>query len=207
MKKQIYSLLAAIVICTSVFTGCTQTVDPGTPPENVIHPEQSATAANSDSEVEGMGDSAEIDEENSGELLENAVSVRIGRDGQTDHIITMYNNAAANTMLDYLSDTPLLFPTYAYDDEQGFVGQNVRGSYTRDEEITVTDIHAGELYLMNGSQLRLYFKDVEGAEITATPIGYFNGSEGLTEIVRQAYNDNIGDVWGVDVYFMITKLI
>ena len=61
--------------------------------------------------------------------------------------------------------------------------------------------------MLSGNQLCRYFKDVEGADITATPIGYFANSEGLTESVQKAYNDNIGDVWNVDVYFWITKLI
>ena len=216
MKKSISTLIAAFLIAsTAAFAGCDNSVaDPGTPPEEVIRPQQSETASggNAADSVEAENgstenDSSEIGEENSNGLLVNAVSVRIGRDGETENNITMYDNSAAGTMLDYLSNSPLLFPTYTYDDEQGFVAQTVRGSYERDDEITVTDIHAGELYLLSGNQLRLYFKDVEGADITATPIGYFANSEGLTESVQKAYNDNIGDVWNVDVYFWITKLI
>ena len=32
-------------------------------------------------------------------------------------------------------------------------------------------------------------------------------TEGLAEAVQEAYESNKGDVWGVDVYFMITKNI
>ena len=110
-------------------------------------------------------------------------------------------------MLDYLSGSPLLFPTYTYEEEQGFVAQNVRGSYTRDDETTVADVKAGELYLFSGGQLRLYFKAMEGANITATPVGRFAETEGLTEAVIEAYESNLGDTWGVDVYFVIIKNI
>ena len=110
-------------------------------------------------------------------------------------------------MLDYLSGSPLLFPTYTYEEEQGFVAQNVRGSYTRDDETTVTDIRTGELYLFSGGQLRFYFKDVTGANITATPIGCYTDTEGLADAVMDAYQSNLGDTWGVDVYFVITKSI
>ena len=119
----------------------------------------------------------------------------------------MYNNDAAATMLGYLSGSPLLFPTYTYEEEQGFVAQSVRGTYTRDDETTIVDIKAGELYLFSGGQLRFYFKDVEGANITATPIGYYNDTEGLTDAVIDAYQSNLDDVWNVDVYFLITKTI
>lgn len=214
MKKMVSFVLAMLlVICMVTFTGCNSVSDPGTPPENVIHPEQSETAEDNDSganEYTGSVESEDAESKNAayeGELLENAVSVRIGQEGRTEHKITMYNNAASNTMLGYLSGSPLLFPTYSYVEDPGFVGQYVRGSYTRDDETTVEDIHVGELYLFSDGQLRLYFKDVEGANITATPIGYFVETEGLTETVQEAYESNLDDVWGVDVYFLITKLI
>lgn len=47
----------------------------------------------------------------------------------------------------------------------------------------------------------LYFKDVAGANVTATPIGYYADTNGLADAVIEAYLSNIGDVWGVDVYF------
>ena len=119
----------------------------------------------------------------------------------------MYNNDAADTMLGYLSGSPLLFPTYTYEEEQGFVAQSVRGTYTRDDEMSIADVKVGELYLFSGGQLRFYFKDVESANITATPIGYFTDTEGLTDAVTDAYQSNLGDIWGVDVYFQIIKTI
>ena len=51
------------------------------------------------------------------------------------------------------------------------------------------------------SPLRFYFRDREGANITATPIGYYTDVEGLTEAVQEAYTSNMDDTWGVDVIF------
>ncbi len=193
MKKMIALMTVLLLTITmATLTGCgSQTEDPGPPPSEVISPD------NTQSDNDGSA--------YDGDVLENAVSVRIGQGESKDWSIDMYNNDAAVTMLGYLSGSPLLFPTYTYDEEQGFVAQNVRGSYTRDDETTITDIKAGELYLMSGGQLRFYFKDVAGADITATPIGYYTDTEGLADAVIDAYESNIGDTWGVDVYFVITK--
>ena len=207
--KKFTTLITVLLIIVSMtaFTGCgSQTKDPGPPPADVINPEDSGNTS--------VGDSTDDDTQNENDgtldesdILENAVSVRIGQNGQTDWLINMYNNDAAKTMLGYLSGSGLLFPTYTYDEEQGFVAQNVRGNYSRDDETTIADVKTGELYLFSGGQLRFYFKDVEGANITATPIGYYIDTEGLTEAVQEAYESNKGDVWGVDVYFVITKNI
>ena len=207
--KKFTTLITVLLIIVSMtaFTGCgSQTKDPGPPPADVINPEDSGNTS--------VGDSTDDDTQNENDgtldesdILENAVSVRIGQDGQTDWQINMYNNDAAKTMLGYLSGSGLLFPTYTYDEEQGFVAQNVRGNYSRDDETTIADVKTGELYLFSGGQLRFYFKDVEGANITATPVGYYTDTEGLTEAVQEAYESNKGDVWGVDVYFVITKNI
>lgn len=207
--KKITTWITALLLIVSmaVFTGCgSQTEDPGPPPADVINPDNSEDTTAEDS----IGDDAQnVNDGTSDEndVLENAVSVRIGRDGQTEWLIDMYNNAAAETMLGYLSGSGLLFPTYTYDEEQGFVAQNVRGNYSRDDDETIGDIQAGDLYLFGDGQLRLYFKDAEGANITATPVGYFVETEGLAETVQEAYESNRDDVWGVDVYFIITKKI
>ena len=50
-------------------------------------------------------------------------------------------------------------------------------------------------------------KDMEEVDITATPVGYYTDIEGLTEAVQEAYESNLGDTWGVDVYFWITKIL
>ena len=208
MKK--FTTLAAVlllIVSMTAFTGCgSQTEDPGPPPADVINPGNSGDTSADDSTGDGtQNESDETSEES--DILENAVSVRIGRNGKTDWSVDMYNNDAAETMLGYLSGSGLLFPTYTYDEEQGFVAQNVRGNYTRDDETTITDVKTGELYLFSGGQLRFYFKDIEGANITATPVGYYANTEGLTEAVQEAYESNKGDTWGVDVYFVITKNI
>ena len=200
-------MVLTLAISMAAFTGCgAQTKDPGPPPADVINPDNSGDTSVNDS----AGGSAQNGEEESayeGDVLRNAVSVRIGKEGQKDWAVNMYNNDAALTMLDYLNDSALLFPTYTYEEEQGFVAQNVRGTYFRDDETTITDVKAGELYLFSGGQLRFYFKDMTGAGITATPVGYYTETEGLTEAVQEAYESNLGDTWGVDVYFLITKTL
>ena len=197
----------SLIVSAAAFTGCgSQTKDPGPPPADVINPEKSEiTSDESNTGGDTQNDNDETSDES--DILENAVSVRIGRDGKTDWLIDMYNNDAAETMLGYLSGSGLLFPTYTYDEEGGFVAQSIRGTYTRDDETTIADVKAGELYLFSGGQLRFYFKDMEGADITATPVGYYTDIEGLTKAVQDAYESNLGDMWGVDVYFWITKMI
>ncbi len=210
MKSNKLKMLAAIVtLGLSVLTGCgAGTEDPGEPPAEVVNGE-STDAENNSVQVESSTNMEETDngDMSEDEILANAISVRIGRDGTAEWNVDMYNNAAALTMMDYLSDSALLFPTYTYDEEGGFVAQNVRGNYTRDDEQTIADVKTGELYLFSGGQLRFYFKDIEGANITATPVGYYTDTEGLTEAVQEAYTSNLDDTWGVDVYFWITKTL
>ena len=207
--KKFTTLITALLLIVSMtaFTGCgSQTEDPGPPPADVINPENSGNTSVENSTGDGtQNENDETSDES--DILKNAVSVRIGRDGKTDWSVDMYNNDAAETMLGYLSGSGLLFPTYTYNEEQGFVAQNVRGNYSRDDETTIADVKTGELYLFSGGQLRFYFKDIEGADITATPVGYYTDTEGLAEAVQEAYESNKGDVWGVDVYFWITKNI
>lgn len=210
MKKSKLKTLAAIVaLGLSVLTGCgAGTEDPGEPPAEVINGESTNVENNSAQ----TGSSTNMEKTGNGdvsgdEILADAISVRIGRDGTTEWNVDMYNNDAALTMLDYLSGSALLFPTYTYDEEGGFVAQHVRGNYTRDDEQTIADVKTGELYLFSGGQLRFYFKDIEGANITATPIGCYTDTEGLTETVQEAYTSNLDDTWGVDVYFWITKTL
>ena len=200
-------VLALLLVCNvALLTGCGgRTEDPGEPPAEVVNPGQTSEDTNLDSNSSEESDTGSADD--SGEVLENAISVRIGRDGTKEWSVNMYHNDAALTMLDYLSGSALLFPTYTYDEEEGFVAQNVRGNYTRDDEQEIADVKVGELYLFSGGQLRLYFKDMDGANITATPIGSFTDTEGLTEAVQEAYTSNLDDTGGVDVYFWITKIL
>lgn len=207
--KKLSSALLAILMAAAVisFTGCqSESRDPGAPPEDVIHPELSDSGDSVTEDTDYAGEENEAAESSSsGEIMENAVTVRIGRDGGEELSVNMIDNAAVNTMLGYLSDSELLFPTYTYDEEAGFVGQNIRGSYTRDDEVTVADVKCGELYLFSGGQLRLYFKDVPGADITATPVGVFADTSVINEAVKTAHDGNVDDIWGVEVYFRITK--
>ena len=208
MKKFTTSVTALLLIVSmTALTGCSsQTEDPGPPPADVINPENSDnTSSDNSTDDDTQNENGEISGEK--DILENAVSVRIGQGGKTEWSVDMYNNDAAETMLGYLSGSGLLFPTYTYEEEEGFVAQNVRGTYSRDDETTIADVKTGELYLFSGGQLRFYFKDIEGANITATPVGYYSDTEGLAEAVQEAYESNKGDVWGVDVYFWITKNI
>ncbi len=206
MKKDKGKTLAAIFILgVSVLAGCgTRAEDPGEPPAEVING-QSTNVENNSVQT---GSSTNMEKTDNGdEILANAISVRIGREGIAEWNVDMYNNDESLTMLDYLSGSALLFPTYTYDEEGGFVAQGVRGSYTRDDEQTIADVKTGELYLFSGGQLRFYFKDIEGANITATPIGFYTDTEGLAEAVQEAYTSNLDDTWGVDVYFWITKTL
>ena len=207
--KKFTTLIMALVLALSMaaLTGCgSQEEDPGPPPSEVINPSNSEEPSSDNSAADDLqNENSQIAYE--GDILANAVSVRIGRDGQKEWSVDMYNNSAAITMLDYLSGSGLLFPTYTYDEESGFVAQRVRGTYTRDDETTITDVKVGELYLFGDGQLRFYFKDMTDVNITATPVGYYTDTEGLAEAVQDAYESNLGDAWGVDVYFWITKTI
>lgn len=200
---------AIFALGLSVLAGCgVGTEDPGEPPAEVING-KSKDMGNDSAQTESSTGMGETDNGNvaEDEILANAISVRIGREGTTEWNVDMYNNDAALTMLDYLSGSALLFPAYTYDEEGGFVAQSVRGSYTRNDEQTIADVKTGELYLFSGGQLRFYFKNMEGANITATPIGCYTDTEGLTEAVQEAYTSNLDDTWGVDVYFWITKTL
>lgn len=167
------------------------------PPEEVINP-SGGESADSNSGT-GLDSSA-----NSG-IISGAVTVKIGLNDETGYKADMYNNAATETILGYLSGDEMRFPAYTYEEEDGYVAQNIRGSYTRKDEQEIQEIKAGELYLFSDGQLRLYFKDIKNAKITATPVGYFADAGNITELVQNAYEENKDDTWGVDVYFLITK--
>ena len=114
MKKSKMMILAMTVILgVSVFSGCGARVeDPGEPPAEVI----SGKSADAEKDAVQDEDSADREKTNNGdEILADAVSVRIGRDGTDEWNIDMYHNVEALTMLDYLSDSALLFPTYTYE--------------------------------------------------------------------------------------------
>lgn len=215
-QNKLVTLVIAVLFGASVLSACgakTKAENPGEPPAEVLNGERAAEHTDSEQQQTTQNENntviAEADSESEyeGALLENAISVRIGREGVANWNVDMYNNNAALTMLDYLSGSALLFPTYTYDEEGGFVAQVVRGDYTRDDEQTVADVKCGELYLFSGGQLRFYLKDIEGADITATPIGYFAETEGLTAAVQEAHTANLDDTWGVEVYFLITKTL
>ena len=191
MKKVMKAFLCVMLLLSMMtVTGCASSDTPATPPPEVLHPD---------------GETAESGAYTA-ELLEGAVSVRIGRDGIAEWLVDMVDNDAVHTMLNYVSGS-LLFPTYTYEDDPGFVAQRIQGSYSRDDEVLIADVQAGDLYLFSGNQLRLYFRDVPGANITATPVGHFQAMEdaNITDAVVETYTANQGDMWGVDVYFWITN--
>ncbi|MDE6852315.1 MAG: hypothetical protein K2J67_07475, partial [Lachnospiraceae bacterium] len=142
-----------------------------------------------------------------GDILDGAVVVKIGLEDDTQYLVDMYDNKQVQTILGYLSDSEIRFPTYTYEESEGYVAQDIRGNYSRDDEVTVSDIQAGELYLFSDGQLRLYFKDVKGADIKATPVGRFADCDDITKKVEDAYQENRDDSWGVEVYFLLTKKV
>lgn len=213
MKKRVVKMLVmAMCIATLGLTGCSQNKRPvEEPPEEVLHPDTAGTSEGIKT-PEGNSTSGENGSDNAGTentasyddtVLENAISTKIGLNDSTLYSIHMYNNAASETILGYLSSSEMRFPTYTYNEETGYVAQHIRGNYNRDAETDVETIHSGELYLFSDGQLRLYFKDVENAGISATPIGYF--ADDISGLVEAAYAENRGDSWGVDVYFLIKK--
>lgn len=86
--------------------------DPGTPPSDVLNQDD---ADNSESEISYDGTP-----------MENAVTIQIGQGSSTERAITMFNNAAVHTMLDYLSDGETLFPAQIYEAEEGFAARIFR---------------------------------------------------------------------------------
>lgn len=203
MKTKKLLLVAFMSMCVLGMAGCGEAEKQvEAPPEEVIHPD-SADASGRDAAA--VNDGADAGTSFDGSVLEGAVTAKIGLNDNTAYTIDMYNNAAVNTILGYLSESEMRFPTYTYEESDGYVAQNIRGTYTRDDEVEVSEIHAGELYLFSDGQLRLYFKDIADAKITATPIGYFSETDDITELVQTAYEENRDDSWNVDVYFLITK--
>lgn len=194
MSKWLGMLL--LLVGVLAFAGCSQReVNREEPPEEVLHPQEESTSESSEQGSAGQ----------EGGTLEGAVAVKIGLEDDTQYLVDMYNNKQVQTMLGYLSDSEMRFPTYTYEESEGYVAQNIRGNYSRDDEVTVSDIYAGELYLFSDGQLRMYFKDVKGADIQATPVGRFADCDDITKKVEDAYKANRDDSWGVEVYFLFTK--
>lgn len=200
IKKRIRGVLVITIMVASLSACGKSDADPGAPPLEVI---QGSSASPQDNTSE---DQIAGDEDFTGEIITSAVGVKIGSSGE-QLSVDMYNNAASNIMLDYLSASEMRFPGYTYSDEESYVAQHVRGNYTRDDEIEIADVQAGDMYLFSDGQLRLYFRDMQGVNIKATPIGYFQDRSNIEKYVTEDYAANRDDSWGVEVYFMITKLI
>lgn len=197
MSKWLGMLL--LLVGVLAFAGCSQREENREePPEEVLHPQEESTESTSESSEQGSAGQE-------GGTLEGAVAVKIGLEDDTQYLVDMYNNKQVQTMLGYLSDSEMRFPTYTFEESEGYVAQNIRGNYSRDDEVTVSDIYAGELYLFSDGQLRMYFKDVKGADIQATPVGRFADCDDITKKVEDAYKANRDDSWGVEVYFLLTK--
>lgn len=200
-KKRKWLGMLLLVVCVLAFAGCSQkSENQEEPPEEVLHPQDEGSTENAQ-ETSEQGSSNK-----DGSMLEGAVGVKIGLDDDTQYMVDMYDNQQVQTMLGYLSDSEIQFPTYTYEAEEGYVAQDIRGNYSRDNEETISDIHASELYLFSDGQLRLYFKDVPEANIKATPVGRFANCEDITKKVEDAYEANRNDSWGVEVYFLLTKM-
>lgn len=200
----IKKFLVTVIVCVSVasMAGCGNSEKHiGAPPEDVINPDGAGSSSNTGNSADN-GTAKE-----KGGVISGAVTVKIGLNDDTGYKIDMYNNAASETILGYLSEEEMRFPTYTYEEGDGYVAQDIRGSYTRDDEKEISQIKAGGLYLFSDGQLRLYFKDVADAGITATPVGYFADTDNITELVQNAYKENRDDSWGVEVYFLITRNI
>lgn len=185
LQKCFFSALC--VLAAGFAAAQTKSQNPGTPPESVLRPAGNPSEKDSPAEKR------------------KAVTVQVGRDTGPRYQVTMAGNAAARTMLGYLSSADMLFPAYVYDENAGYVAQRIRGSYTNGDETTVTDIRAGELYLVSGGQLRLYFRDAAGVNLRATPVGRLENAANIGQDISKSHNDNKGDYWGVEVYFHLRK--
>lgn len=231
MKGKTISLIMILMMsCMVSLVGCSdeKAKDPGAPPKEVLQSEddkdrsENTDAGENDADVSSGDESPSVSGENSsksgedssksgenssinGGMKKAAVTAKIGRSGGEAYAIDMYGNAAVDTMLGYLSGDEMLFPTYTYEEDAGFVAQDIRGNYTAQDETEIKDVKKGELYLFDGGQLRLYFKDVEAANITATPVGYFADASDIEKLVTVAHDENEDDTWGVEVYFRLTK--
>lgn len=204
-----------LLCCAGMLTAAGCAADRKTvqePPREVLHPENAGNQADTATtqDVSNAGDAGTAADNGGvsqtsydGAVLSGAVFAKIGLNDDTEYVIDMYNTAATNTILGYLSESEMRFPTDTYNEEGGYVAQHIRGTYTRDDEQDISEIHAGELYLFSDGQLRLYFKDIENAGITATPIGYF--ADDITGLVENAWEENRDDVWNVEVYFLIKR--
>lgn len=211
-KRKKWMGMLLLVLCVLALAGCSQKEENREePPEEVLHPQngkdEGSTGEDAESSPENAQEASEQDgAEKEGNMLKGAVGVKIGLDDDTQYMLDMHDNKQVQTMLGYLSESEMRFPTYTYEAEEGYVAQDIRGSYSRDDEETIHDIQAGELYLFSDGQLRLYFKDVPGADIKATPVGHFADCEDITKKVEDAYEANRDDSWGVEVYFLLTKM-
>lgn len=206
-KKSRWLGMLLLLLAALAFAGCSQKEENREePPEEVLHPQDNSAGDSTEGSPESTSESSEqgSSEQEGGT---DVVAVKIGLEDDTQYLVDMYDNKQVQTMLGYLSDSEIQFPTYTYEGGEGYVAQDIRGNYSRDDEVTVSDIHAGELYLFSDGQLRLYFKDVKGAEITATPVGSFTDCDDITKKVEDAYKENRDDSWGVEVYFLLTKKV
>ncbi len=116
-----------LTVCVGFFTiigsGCgKEEKEIKEPPKEVLQPEDA-----SDKSSELNNESKDKDNKNSTkEILEQAVTINIGLNNDKDYTIDMYNNDAATTILGYLSDSKMRFPTYTYEEDGGYVEQNIR---------------------------------------------------------------------------------
>ena len=208
-KRSRWLVMLLLLVSVLAFVGCSQKEENREePPEEVLHPQGNSAGGSTQGSTNSTSESSEQGStKQEGDILDGAVVVKIGLEDDTQYLVDMYDNKQVQTILGYLSDSEIRFPTYTYEESEGYVAQDIRGNYSRDDEVTVSDIQAGELYLFSDGQLRLYFKDVKGADIKATPVGRFKDCDDITKKVEDAYQENRDDSWGVEVYFLLTKKV
>ena len=115
------------------------------PPQAVLHPENAGNAADNSSSaanIQSAGTGGTWQAPYDGTVRSGAVTAKIGLNDDTEYTIDMYNTAAADTILGYLTESEMRFPTYTYSEAGGYVAQNIRGTYTRDDEQDIGEIHA-----------------------------------------------------------------
>lgn len=199
-KIQKVSLILAMIVTTSLITGCRQNTQDDkntvTPPNDDITLEGTDTKTDNpkiDSETDsesGTGASKDGSSESTTDLI-----VRFGDNGSA-FTMHLYENDTAAAIAKHVGTADWRLPIYHYDDYDGWEYMqyyDIPGRYeipSNPEEITT--VSAGEVYYSEPNRIILFYQD---AEINAeySKVGYFDTSEAFT----QAVQDNpVLEGWG-----------